>query len=141
MANNPSIKQKKALAIMVENGGNVSKAMREAGYSPKTAKNPNKLTSSKKFNFLLDKYLPNSLLLEKHQQLLNKQEVIARNNIKSGEIEIIPTGEIDAQAVKSGLDMAYKLKGSYAAEKHEITVPKPILDLPDDNVKQNVQEN
>ena len=31
---------------MVENGGNVSSAMRQAGYSAATAKNPSKLTDS-----------------------------------------------------------------------------------------------
>lgn len=34
---------------MVENGGNVSKAMLDAGYSPATAKTPQKLTESKAF--------------------------------------------------------------------------------------------
>lgn len=37
-------KQQKALAKIVENGGNVSKAMRDVGYSVNTAKTPQKLT-------------------------------------------------------------------------------------------------
>jgi phage terminase small subunit len=41
-------KQKLAVKNMVENGGNVSKAMRDAGYSVQTAKSPSKLTSSAK---------------------------------------------------------------------------------------------
>lgn len=49
-----TIKQKKALDIMVENGGNASKAMREAGYSAKTAETPSKLTESKGYLELLD---------------------------------------------------------------------------------------
>lgn len=44
-----TLKQDKALDNMVENGGNVSKAMRDAGYSENTAKTPQKLTSSKAF--------------------------------------------------------------------------------------------
>ncbi|MDH3325044.1 MAG: hypothetical protein OEL89_05380 [Candidatus Peregrinibacteria bacterium] len=47
-------KQKNALKKMVENGGNASKAMKEAGYSPKTAKTPQKLTNSKGFKDLCD---------------------------------------------------------------------------------------
>ena len=39
-------KQKLALNNMVENGGNVSQAMRDAGYSSNTAKTPKKLTES-----------------------------------------------------------------------------------------------
>ncbi len=42
-------KQRKAVDIMVENGGNASRAMREAKYSPNTAKTPDKLTKSKGF--------------------------------------------------------------------------------------------
>ena len=39
---------------MVENGGNVSKAMRVAGYSPATAHTPQKLTESKGFQHLCE---------------------------------------------------------------------------------------
>ncbi len=63
--------------------------------------------------------LPDELLTEKHLALLNKKEVIVRNNVTSGEIETIPTGEIDSQAVAKGLDMAYKVKGTYAPEKSQ----------------------
>lgn len=44
-----TIKQKRAVAFMAENGGNVSKAMRDAGYRHETAKVPSKLTNSKGF--------------------------------------------------------------------------------------------
>ena len=46
--------------------------------------------------------LPDDLLEEKHLALLNKEDA---------------EGNIDVQAVSKGLDMGYKLKGSYAAEK------------------------
>ena len=39
-------KQRLAVARMVENGGNMSQAMRDVGYSPQTAKVPSKLTNS-----------------------------------------------------------------------------------------------
>ena len=42
----PTIKQAKAIANIVENGGNVSKGMREAGYSYAMSKNPSRLTQS-----------------------------------------------------------------------------------------------
>jgi hypothetical protein len=45
-ARKPTIKQQKAVAYMLENGGNVGKAMRDAGYSAAMAKNPQKLTES-----------------------------------------------------------------------------------------------
>lgn len=46
-------KQKLALEKIVENRGNVSKAMREAGYDDTTAKNPKNLTQSKGYKDLL----------------------------------------------------------------------------------------
>lgn len=44
-----TFKQIKALDNLVENGGIISKAMIAAGYSPATAKTPQKLTESKGF--------------------------------------------------------------------------------------------
>ena len=46
-------KQKLALNKIVENRGNVSRAMREAGYNATTAKNPKNLTDSKGYKELL----------------------------------------------------------------------------------------
>ena len=58
-------KQKAAIQKMAENGGNVSKAMREVGYTDITAKTPKKLTESKGFKALCDKYgLTDSLIVE-----------------------------------------------------------------------------
>lgn len=51
-----TLKQKKAIENMVENGGNVSRAMMDAGYSPATAKTPQKLTESKGFVELKEEY-------------------------------------------------------------------------------------
>ncbi len=61
-------KQEKALENMVENGGNMGQAMIEAGYSPNTAKTPQKLTKSKGFLELCeelgltDNFLLNALI-------------------------------------------------------------------------------
>lgn len=117
-----TMKQKLAYKKVVENGGNISKAMKDAGFSPATAKTPQKLTESKGWKELMAKYLPDELLAKKHLALLNKKEIITKNNNATKEIEIVPTGEIDATAVSKGLDMAYKLKGSYAAEKQDVKI-------------------
>lgn len=108
-----TIKQKKTMKKLVENHGNISKSMREAGYSKNTAKNPKNLTDSLGWDGLMEKYLPDKDLAKKHKELLNKKETIARNNIKTGKIEVKRTGEIDAQAVGKGLDLAYKLKNKF----------------------------
>ena|SRR3990167_8224232 len=67
--------------------------------------------------------LDDNSLLKKHLTLLNKQEVIVRNNVTSGKIEVIHTGEIDSQSVAKGLDMAYKIKGHYTNEKQSENRP------------------
>jgi hypothetical protein len=51
-----TIKQKIALEKLVENGGNVTRAMIEAGYSEATANNPSNLTHSEGFRSLLKQY-------------------------------------------------------------------------------------
>lgn len=58
-----TMKQRLAVKRMVENGGNVSRSMVEAGYSVATAKTPDKLTESKGYQELLNEYLPDDLIL------------------------------------------------------------------------------
>lgn len=93
-------KQKRALDIMVENGGNVSKAMREAGYSPATAKTPKKLTESEGFKELAEAYLPDDMLLRALSDDIEKKE-----------------GNRKAE-----LELAFKIKGRMT-EKLEHTNP------------------
>ena len=107
-----TIKQKEAFDKMVGNGGNVTQAMRDAKYSEATINTPQKLTESKGFIELMEEHIPNILLAEKHKALLNKADA---------------EGNIDVQAVKAGLDMAYKLKGAYEEGSKPQTVVFPIL--------------
>lgn len=58
-----TIKQQRAAELVVENGGNVSRAMRDAGYSEQTAKTPSKLTESKGFRELLDDEISDDYLV------------------------------------------------------------------------------
>ena len=67
-------KQKLAVAKMVENGGNASRAMIEAGYSPATAKNPDKLTNSSGYAELMDVFLPDDMLLRALSDDIEKKE-------------------------------------------------------------------
>lgn len=106
----PSLKQQLALNHLVGNGGNVTKAMLAAGYSPATANTPQKLTGSSTFQELLDELLPERHLTEKHREFLDSERIIRR--FKKGELEE-EISETDPNAVKA-LDMAYKLRGKYA---------------------------
>ena len=76
--------------------------------------------------------LDDGLLAERHLELLNKREVI-RSLDGNVVLDIGP----DTPAVSKGLDMAYKLKGSYAAEK-SINVNVNVDELREE-IKQNLE--
>lgn len=64
-----TLKQKRALSKLMENNGkSVSSAMREAGYSLNTSRNPHQLTRSKAWAELLEEYLPDDLLARVHKE-------------------------------------------------------------------------
>jgi hypothetical protein len=106
-----TIRQKLAAKILVENKGrSVSDAMRKAGYSPKSAKNPKQLTETKAWPMLMKQLLPDSLVMKVHKQLLKKKEVFVIGK------ELVYTEQPHSDA-KAGIDMAYKLKGRYAPVK------------------------
>ena len=68
--------------------------------------------------------IPDGLLIEKHLELLNSMEKV----ISEGEII---SESINVQGVKAGLDMAYKLKGSYADEKIKVSGDVKIISFRD----------
>jgi|TARA_R100001530_G_C4303781_1_gene151194 hypothetical protein len=106
-----TIKQKKAIKKIVENGGNISKAMRDVGYSEETAKTPQKLTNSKGWNELMEEYLPDDVLAKVHNEGLKA----FKTDNDGGKSEDHPTRH-------KYLDTAYKLKGNYAPEKQAISL-------------------
>jgi hypothetical protein len=70
-------KQERAVQIYVENRGkSVSSAMREAGYSDATARNPKNLTETKAWKELLDKAMPDKKLLSIHKKRLQAPETV-----------------------------------------------------------------
>lgn len=85
-----TLKQKLVASKLQETAGNVSRAMRLAGYSSASAKDPQRLTRSKGWQKLMDKYLPDNKLLKVHRELLDNPDWRARD---------------------AGLDKAYKIKG------------------------------
>lgn len=85
-------------------------AMLSVGYSASMAKNPERLTKTKTFQDLMEKYLPEKNLMKKHKEFLNSKRII--KTYQRGDLKEV-TEETDPNAVKA-LDMAYKLKGKYA---------------------------
>lgn len=135
-----TIKQKAVAKRITENHGNISKTMREVGYSKNTAKKPSNLTDSKGWEELMEEYLPDKDLAEKHQELLGAtrlEHMVFPKNVKDKIIkELLESVNCNVRkiqhgdqanhvwfwakdniALKSGLEMAYKLKGKYAPEK------------------------
>lgn len=105
-----TLKQEKAAKVLAENGRlSVSAVMKKVGYSKSSATKPSKLTKSKAWPSLLEKYLPDSHLGEKHREFLDSERVT--RVFKKGDLEV-ETTETDPSAVKA-LDLAYKLKGRY----------------------------
>ena len=122
---------------MVENGvkkGSLVKAGKGV-YSEAYLKS-GKLQKTETWKALTDKFMPDELLAEKNRQLLEKEEIIFKENIR-GEIEAIHTGEIDVQSVKAGLDLAYRVKGK---NQDSLTVKKPIEELTDAELANLIKE-
>lgn len=95
-----TIKQIKAIENLVGNGGNVTKAMLDAGYSKETAHTPSKLTQSKGYKELLDKYgLTDELVI-------------------GAVVEDIKEGKLGERS--SILTLASKMKG-FSSDKLDIT--------------------
>ena len=121
MPRKPSLRARRAVEILVENGGkSVSGAMRKAGYSAKTAKVPSKLTGSKSFQQLLDEYLPQDKIAAAHAALVEAEDVVFIPRGKN----IIEKRRPDNAARNKAVEMAYKLRGNFAPEQIELTKRK-----------------
>ena len=101
-------KQKKAIVKVVENGGNVSKAMRDAGYSPATAKNPQKLTESQAFRIYMEKAgVTDEKLVGVLKDGLEATKTIVMGSEDSSFVDIQP----DHPTRHKYLETAIKIKG------------------------------
>jgi len=105
----PTKRQQTAAVKLVENGGNVSKAMIDAGYSPATAKTPQKLTQSEGFQMLMQQMgITDELLVETIKGVLsaNKMVVMGKESTDSF-VDIQP----DHPTRHKFLETTLKLKG------------------------------
>ncbi len=138
-----TIRQRLVASKMVENGGNIGKAMVAAGYSPSTAKTPQKLTESRGWQELMDKYFPDEFVLKIHRDLLHASHLaqfefpsetddtnirnIIENNAGFKIIQIVRSTKYktsyflipDNGTRIRALDSAYKLKSRYLPNKEE----------------------
>lgn len=145
----PSLKQERALAVLVESGGRLSKGevLRRAGFSESTANQPNKVFGSATWEKLMKRHLPDTFLAHKHRQLMSQQklkkeyvpvetddeqiiEMCGRLGVdllrigltKDKKAKVLWLAVPDVDALRHGLNMAYDLKGKYAPKKVESTL-------------------
>ena len=133
-------KQKKAFDLSVDNGGNITKAMREAKYKESTINNPSNLTASKAWELLLEQHASDERLaitlsegLEANKQLATrvifKKE--APTSQSAGELPLASSTtddfiEVPDHAIRHKyLETGLKLKGK-------------LVDKVEANVKMNV---
>lgn len=110
-----TIKQKLAVKKIIENRGNVSKSMVEVGYKKNTAHNPRNLLDSKGFQALLEKHLPESLLLKVHKEGLaaTKQQGVGGMvlNVEKKEFGHTEIAVPDYAVRHKYLETGYKIRG------------------------------
>lgn len=123
-----------AIRIMGENGGVVSAAMREAGFSEEYSRQPQKFVATKTFQQLADIMLPDIKVLARHTELLeahklettmfplllSEEEIgnlLKQVNCTLHAVYQTTAGQSvyfwapDYRARKDAIDLAYKLKG------------------------------
>ena len=120
MANKLTRKQKKFVKELVENGGNATQAALKA-YDTDDYNTAGVIASENlnkpKIEKALEEALPDDLLAQIHREGLFATKTVFKNNNATKQIEAVAE-EADFMARAKYLDMAYKVKDKYAAEKH-----------------------
>ena len=126
-----AVRAKKAFGIIVANGGKKStkKALLEAGFPPSIAKNPKRITSSKTWKDLLDKYLPEENLLKENKEGLmatvKVPQIVSRDEDGRPEYQYI---EMPNHAVRHRyLETAYKIRGRLSPDAPIGQVIVPVI--------------
>lgn len=70
----PSVRMLQAAKNAAENGGQLGKAFRDAGYSETIAETPSKITKGSTWQELMDIYLPDDMLLRALSDDIEKKE-------------------------------------------------------------------
>lgn len=103
-----TVKQSKAMTYALENGGNVSKAMTQAGYSKAMAKNPQKLTRSQAWIEVMEE----AGLSDRELAKTLREGLKASKTVTSLSGDILAT-DPDYAVRHKYLDTALKIKGAY----------------------------
>lgn len=99
-----SIRALKAIDNLVANGGNKAKAIKDAGFSEKTARTPSKVFGSLSVKELIEAKLPNEELFDVHREGLYATKI-------HGSMTEPDRVVVDFQTRHKYLETGYKLKG------------------------------
>lgn len=100
----PSIRALKAVQLVAK-GSSKAAALRKAGYSEAVATQPHKVFKSKSLADIMEKFLPDKMLLKVHVEGLNAERYVEN------------AGDIPDYAVRHKyLETAYKIKGHMKGE-------------------------
>jgi hypothetical protein len=128
-----TLKQKRTIKALLENDGkSVSQAMKDAGYSKASAKNPQRLTRSKTWAELMEKHFPDDLLSKVIEEGLQANRVISANVVVKSDDPKVKSKQATARdmdfidvpdhAVRHKFaETALKLKNKFPATKQDIT--------------------
>ena len=127
----PNLRIKKVFEQVMENhGSGIGKAMLDHGYKKSSAKNPKNVTDSKSWEMLLDKYIPEDLVLETHREAFKANKVISARtmenaNEKTDDFIDVPDWPTRTKAVELG----YKVRGKLTERIDHTTGGKDLKGL------------
>lgn len=136
----PKKRIKNVFEKVVENGGiGVGKAMIDEGYSPKTAKTPQKVTDSKSWEMLMDEYIPESLIAQTHKEAFEANRtisVVSGKQASGGTTDFVDVP--DWQTRMKATELGYKIRGKLT-DKSEIKISelKGLVGLETTNEKES----
>lgn len=122
-----TLKQKKAIKNLIENGGNKGQALRDASYSESVIKNPSKVFGSPTVQEHISKYLPDDFVLQNTKELVEAKTI--RNIIfpsKATKKDIENTvKELSGKIVSTIENKELDAKGNYKVISKTVTIIIP----------------
>lgn len=136
---------------------------RDAGYSESYAQNPQRIRTTKKFREKFDEMITDEMVLEWHANLgqarkldhmvfplavedediedfLRSVNCVLRKIVHSTQSKHAYFWAFDNKAKKDAIDMAYKVKGSYAPTRVEDVTKDPLRQLSDAELMEEIKK-
>jgi hypothetical protein len=149
--------------LLAGNKLNKSELLRESGYAPGSVD----VFKKKSFLATLNEILPDELIIKAHRALIKNKFVVEKifpkemddldiveicshmgRVIKIIEADVAFKGKVkvcyiavtNTKAATDGIDMAYKLKGAYAPEKHSLNINQDFAEMSDEELEEAVRQ-